>query len=122
MAIVCPIDAASQAIVKNVAVFDTIGGALGTSPVVKDLTSAAITINYYNAAGAAEAVPMNIKFAEVSINSTYQFQFQPLITGLIPGLSSFMNAPTFKATLYMESLGAVPTYPGEALIAPKCSF
>lgn len=120
MAIVCPIDATSQTIVRNVAVFDTIGGALGTSPVVNGLTPADITITYRNEAGAVEATPMNIKFAQVEINNGFQFQFQPLLSGLVPGLT--LNTPAFRATLYMESLGAVPTYPGEAQIAPTCNF
>jgi|APLak6261659701_1056019.scaffolds.fasta_scaffold19590_1 Flp pilus assembly protein TadG len=121
MAIVCP--SGNTAPAKNVAVFDTIDGKLGTSPVVKGLTPADITINYYNDAGVIEAVPMNIKFAEVSIksiNSNNKFQF---LFPMLLGLSKLeINVPTFKTTLYTESLGAVPTYPGEAKILPKCDF
>ncbi|MBL1263678.1 TadE/TadG family type IV pilus assembly protein [Methylomicrobium sp. RS1] len=117
MAVICPTDAASQTLVKNVAVFDTFEGTLGTSPIVKDLTTDAIDIRYYNEAGAAEADPDLIKFVEVSLNDNYQFQF------LIPFVSNtLIDVPAFKTTLYAESKGAVPTYPGEAKVDPTCNF
>jgi Flp pilus assembly protein TadG len=121
MAIVCPSDNTAPA--RNVAVFDSRDGKLGTSPVVKGLTPADITINYFDASGGAPKVPTDINFVEVSISSInnknkFQFIFPKLL-----GLSKLeINVPTFKTTLYTESLGAVPTYPGEAVIPPKCDF
>jgi Flp pilus assembly protein TadG len=116
MGVVCPTDAASQTIVKNVAVFDAFDGE-GTSPIVKDLTTDAIDIRYYNEAGAAEADPALIKFVEVSLNDNYQFQF------LIPFITNtLIDVPAFKTTLYAESKGAVPTYQGEATVNPTCNF
>lgn len=117
MAIVCPNNAASQAIVRNVAVFDTFNGALGSSPVVKDLTPAAITINYFDDTGAVDNNPNTIAFAQVSISNAYQFQF------IIPYLNSLpFTAPPFSTTLYSESKGTIPTLPGILAPNPRCNF
>ena len=116
MAVVCPNDAASQTIIRNVAVFDDFAGSLGSSPVIKGLTPGAIDITYRNADGDLEVTDTEIAFAEVAVNTNYKFEF------IIPGLQQFVEVPAFKTTLYSESKGAVPTLPGEATADPACNF
>ena len=57
-----------------------------------------------------------IKYAQVEID--YQHQF------LLPGFDLLLQAPAFRTTLPVESLGAVPTYPGEPVDpdAPRCNY
>lgn len=119
MAAVCPIDSASQEIVKNVATFDTLNGSLGTSPVVKGLTSSAFDIVYYDGDFNPTTDIKVINFVEVSLNNNYQFQF------IIPFMQGPVDQmPTFKTTLYAESLGAIPFYPGDTPPNPSlsCNF
>jgi hypothetical protein len=112
MAVVCPYQSPIPA---QVAIFDVIGGALGTSPIINGLTPAMVSVRYLNPAGAVEANPMLIEVVEVSITGyTY--------TLIIPLWGSSFTAPAFTTTLSTESLGSVPTYPGGALIAPDCNF
>lgn len=116
MAVVCPLNVD---VAKKVAVFDTVNGSLASSPVVHGLTTDAIDVKYHNEFGADEANPINVKFVEVSIISGaggYQFQF------VVPGLNQIIDVPSFRTTLYAESLGAVPTYPGDPTQAPRCDF
>lgn len=119
-AIICPSpqdDPSGQyaTLIRNVTVFDSFSGS-GNSPVVNGLTSGAVVTNYYDAAGAATTNPPDIRFVEVQINNNYQFQF------VIPGFNQLVNFPTFRSTLYTESLGAVPTMVGQPVAAPDCNF
>ncbi len=124
MAVICPtFDADSNDIVRRVATFDTVdaGTALGTSPVVKGLTTNAFDIIYYDAAGAevTDATKIDsIAFISVELNENYQFQF------IIPAFNRFVNPPEFRTTLYAESKGVIPYYPGETAPDPllSCNF
>lgn len=124
MAIVCPTDSASQDIVRRVATFDTVnaGTALGTSPVVKGLTPGAFDIDYYDASGNSVTDPVanidSIAFVSVELNENYSFTF------IIPAFSYPVdNMPGFKTTLYAESKGAFPYYPGTVPIpSASCNF
>jgi len=108
MAVICPI---GSGIPKQVAIFDVIAGSLGTSPIIAGLTPAMVNVSYSD----ASADPA---FVQVSITG-YQHQF------IIP-LPGFVQPDpmdhAFTTTLPTESLGAVPTYPGEVTRDPACSF
>lgn len=112
MAVVCPV---GSPIPKQVAIFDVIGGALGTSPIIHGLTPAMVNVSYLNAAGAVETDPTLITSAQASITG-YPFTF------MIPLWGSSVMAPPFTTTLPTESLGAVPTYPPAAPATPACNF
>ena len=112
MAVICPYQ---SPVPQQVAIFDVIAGSLGTSPIIGGLSSAMVNVRYLNQAGAVEANQTLIKFAEVSING-YVHRL------LIPLWGSSLTAPAFTTTLPTESLGAVPTYPGDPVSAPDCKF
>jgi hypothetical protein len=116
MAVICPI---GSGIPKQVAIFGDKAGSLTTSPIIAGLTPDMVAVSYFyiNPAGVKTASldPTLIKFTEVSITGYMH-------TLLIPLWGSSIPAPEFKATLPAESLGAVPTYPGEDVEAPNCSF
>lgn len=116
MAVICPV---GSGIPKQVAIFGDKNGSLATSPVIVGLTPDMVTINYFyiDPAGAKAATlnPAQAKFTEVSITGYTH-------TLLIPLWGSSVPAPEFKTTLPTESLGAVPSYPGEPVNAPNCSF
>lgn len=105
VAAVCPQN--QDLIVKRVATFDTINGSIGTSPVVKGLTTDAFTVSYYTITGGIAASDEETQFVEVKLNGNYQFKF------IIPWFDQIMTPPDFKATLYSESKGAIPYYPSE---------
>ncbi|MDD1614000.1 MAG: pilus assembly protein [Methylococcaceae bacterium] len=115
MAVICPYQSPIPA---KVAIFDVIAGSLGTSPIIDGLTPDNVTVSYLNQAGGVEADQTLIKFVQVSITG-YQHQF------MIPLFSVVQPDPmdhAFKTTLPSESLGAVPTLPGEDTIDPACNF
>ncbi|MGZ5043258.1 MAG: TadE/TadG family type IV pilus assembly protein [Methylobacter sp.] len=112
MAVICPYQ---SSIPKQVAIFDVIDGSLGSSPIVIGLTPDMVSVRYLNQAGVVEANQSLIRFAEVKITGYTH-------TLMIPLWGSSFLAPEFKATLPTESLGAVPTYPGDPVRAPDCSF
>ncbi|MGZ3994930.1 MAG: TadE/TadG family type IV pilus assembly protein [Mucilaginibacter sp.] len=112
MAVICPYQ---SSIPKQVAIFDVIDGSLGSSPIVIGLTPDMVSVRYLNQAGVVEANQSLIRFAEVKITGYTH-------TLMIPLWGSTISAPEFKATLPTESLGAVPTYPGDPVRAPDCSF
>ncbi|WP_411726112.1 TadE/TadG family type IV pilus assembly protein [Methyloglobulus sp.] len=112
MAVVCPV---GSAIPSRVAIFDAAGGTLASSPIIKGLTPAMVTVAYLNQAGVVEANQTLIRFAEVRITGYVH-------TLIIPLLGFTVNAPPFATTLPTESLGAVPTNPGQAVRAPSCAF
>jgi len=113
MAVICPV---GNVIPKNVAIFDDkAGSSKGKSPIINGLTIENVTVSYLNQVGTAEANQMLIKFAQVSITG-YTHKL------IIPLWGSSVTAPAFTTTLPIESLGAVPTYPGEDKIDPDCKF
>jgi hypothetical protein len=113
MAVICPV---GSGVPKQVAIFDFIDGSLGTSPIITGLTPDMVSVDYYLADGVtATADPALIKFAQVRITGYTH-------TLMIPLWGSSLTAPAFKTTLSTESLGAVPTYPGEEKIDPACNF
>jgi hypothetical protein len=112
MAVICPYQ---SPVPQQVAIFDVIAGSLGTSPIIGGLTPAMVSVRYLNQAGAVEANQTLIKFAEVSING-YVHRL------LIPLWGSSLTAPAFTTALPTESLGAVPSYPGDPVSAPECKF
>ena len=112
MAVVCPYQSPVPA---QVAIFDVIGGALGTSPIINGLTPAMVSVRYLNLAGAVETDQTLIKFAQVSITGYTHALFIPL-------WGSSFTAPAFTTTLPTESLGAVPTYPPASSAVPTCNF
>lgn len=112
MAVICPYQ---SPIPKQVAIFDVIAGSLGSSSVVGGLTPAMVTVRYLNQAGAVESNQTLIKFVEVRITG-YTHQL------IIPLWGRLLTAPAFTTTLPTESLGAVPSYPGDPVSVPICSF
>jgi hypothetical protein len=112
MAVICPV---GSGVPKQVAIFDVIAGSLGSSPIVAGLTPAMVSVRYLNQAGAVEANQSLINFTEVKISGYTH-------TLMIPLWGSSIAAPEFKTTLNTESLGAVPTYPGNPVKAPDCIF
>ena len=119
IAAVCPVN---DPAIANVTVFDTFDGTLGSSPIVNNLTTANVGVSYLDVNGAGIAVPDpnntgNIQFVQVSISNF-------TITLFIPVVGGTFSAPSFTATLPVESLGAVPTYPDDPppAVNPVCLF
>jgi len=116
MAVICPV---GSGVPKQVAIFGDKAGSLTTSPIIIGLTPDMVTVSYFyiNPAGVKTATvdPTLIKFTEVKIAGYTH-------TLLIPLWGRSVPAPEFKTTLNSESLGAVPTYPGNPVSAPGCTF
>jgi hypothetical protein len=114
MAVVCPV---GSDVPKQVAIFkDAITGSGET--IIPGLASGNgdVSVNYYLEDGVTSSVdPTLIKFVQVSI-ADYMHQL------IIPLWGLPLPAPKFTTTLPTESLGAVPTYPGEDVEAPACKF
>jgi hypothetical protein len=76
-----------------------------------------VSVRYLNQNGTEDGIDEDkqsvIKFVEVSIpDYTHNL--------IIPLWGEPIKAPAFTTTLPSESLGAVPTYPGEDPIDPDC--
>jgi hypothetical protein len=119
MAVVCPVE---SDVPKQVAlfgdIFDDKAGTLTTSPIISGLTPDMVKIRYLDESHGEVTDPAkktDIRFAEVII-SGYEHML------LIPLWGRPLTAPEFKTTLPTESLGAVPTYPGETVKDPDCVF
>lgn len=116
MAVICPV---GSDVPKQVAIFDVIAGSLGSSPIIAGLTPDMVTISYFyvDPAGVKTSTtdPTQAKFTEVSITGYTH-------TLMIPLWGSSVTAPEFRTTLNTESLGAVPSYPGDPVSAPDCNF
>ena len=122
IAAVCPVN---DPAIAQVTIFDTPDGALSNSPIVFGLKTSDVNVRYLNAAGAVSAAPFGcfeldldftdcISFVEVSIDYSHTFLIP------LPLPVTTITAPKFTTTLPVESLGLVPTYPGEAPIAAQC--
>jgi Flp pilus assembly protein TadG len=120
MAVICPYQSPvpDNSPIKQVALFGDKGGTLTTSPIIADLTPGMVNVRYLNLGGAVESNQSLIRFTEVSITG----YTHTLLIPLIPLWGRSVSAPEFKATLPTESLGAVPTYPGDPVSVPNCSF
>ncbi|MDP2099477.1 MAG: TadE/TadG family type IV pilus assembly protein [Methylobacter sp.] len=105
MAVICPV---GSSIPKQVAMFGDKGGSLATSPIINGLTPAMVTVSYSD-------VSASPTFVQVSITGYPH-------TLMIPLWGSSITAPAFTTTLPTESLGAVPTYPGDPISSSKCDF
>jgi TadE-like protein len=79
--------------VKNVVVYGDPGG--GSKPLVNDLTTANVSVNY-------SGFELNKGTASVTITN-YQFQF------VLPFLGTSITMPGYTTTLTGESAGRVPT-------------
>lgn len=118
MAVVCPYQSMIPA---QVAIFDVIGGTLGTSPIIGGLDIGMVEVHYFDKDHLEvldAAKQWEISFVEASITN-YQHEF------IIPWFDLVQPDPmiqAFKTTLPTESLGAVPTYPNEDTIEPTCSY
>ena len=112
MAIICPYQ---SPIPKQAAIYDVISGSLGSSPIISGLTPDMVTVRYLNQAGNNETNSTLIRFAEVRVVG-YMHQL------MIPLWGRSISAPEFITTLPTESLGAVPTYPGDPISPSKCDF
>ena len=114
MAVVCPV---GSPIPAQVAIFDVIGGTLGTSPIIANLTPAMVVVNYSDASA-------NPAFVQVSIDVSAETGYKhTLLIPLWGGPLTFSPATIeFTTTLYSESLGAVPTYPPAPAAATNCKF
>lgn len=117
MAAVCPVPAAggTSPQAQQAAIFNAISSSSGTSSIIGGLTPAMIGVRYLSNAGAVVTNPIFTNFVEVSITG-YTHNL------IIPLWGSSISAPAFRTTLPSESLGAFPTYPGEALVAPRCDY
>lgn len=114
MAVVCPYLSPFPA---QVAIFnvDWLNGTLGTSPIIPGLTPAMITVSYLDNAGVVTTNQTLINSVQVTITGYNNTLFIPLWGATLP-------APSFKTTLYSESLGAVPTTPPVADEPTACNF
>ena len=111
VAAVCPVDHAAVARV-------TISGdSGGDGPVLPNLTTANVLVQYFDTDGVVIPNPAvsagDVAFVSVQING-YQHQF------LVPYIPTIFSAPSFRAVLPSESLGAVPTPLGVAPVAAQC--
>jgi len=78
--------------VKNVVVYGDPAG--GTQPLVENLTTANVTVNYNN---------FSLNSGTVSVGITnYQFQF------VLPFMGTTITMPNYNTTLTAESVGLVP--------------
>lgn len=97
LAAVCPVDSAA---IKRTAMLSSNPNAT-SSTALAGLTTANLAVTYYDAAGAVTAVPANIRFVSVALTGyTY--------TLFIPFIAPTINAPPFRTTVPVESLGYVP--------------
>lgn len=112
MAAICPY---SSAVPAKVAIFDAVSGSLGSSSIVAGLKPSMVNVRYLNQAGSVEANQSLVRFVEVGITG-YSYQF------IVPLWGSTVTMPPFTTTLAAESLGAVPTYPGETVKTPACNY
>lgn len=120
MAVICPV---GSGIPKQVAIFGDKGGSLTTSPIIVGLTPDMVNVRYLDQAGAVSADPTLIRFAEVSITGyTHQLIIPIPDSWVTAHALAPILAPAFTTTLPTESLGAVPTYSGDPVIAPDCNF
>lgn len=84
--------ASDPASVKNVVVYGDPAG--GTKPVVNNLTTANVTVNYSN---------FGLDGGTVSVSITdYQFQF------VVPLIGTSIQMPNYRTTLTGESVGLIP--------------
>jgi hypothetical protein len=97
VAAVCPVDHPSVA--KVAVLGDPLGGA--ASPILKNLTTANVQVEYLDVAGLPTAVFEDIRYVRVAITN-YQH------TLLIPFLTQTIAVPPFTTTLPAESLGYIP--------------
>lgn len=113
MAVICPFGSPRPA---QVALFGDYKGALvETSPIIAGLKPHMVNVSYFKDDGITPTADQTlIKFAQVSIKDYTHTLIIPL------GWGGTIGAPEFKTTLPTESLGVVPTYPGEDLIPPDC--
>lgn len=114
MAVVCPYLSPFPA---QVAIFnvDWLNGTLGTSPIIPGLTPAMIRVSYWDNAGNPATDATSTNSVQVTITGYSN-------TLLIPLWGGPLAAPSFKTTLYSESLGAVPTTPPAADEPTACNF
>jgi hypothetical protein len=120
MAVVCPYE---NDIPLNVAIFDDFVGTYGSSPIITGLTPDMVNVHYYDNVHKEvndKDKQSEISFVEVSITGYTHTLMIPLFNKLWGGKP--IAAPEFKTTLPTESLGVVPTYPGDPVIAPRCNF
>lgn len=113
VAAVCPVGHSG---VADVTVFDNPKSPSGNSPVLPNLTTANVTVQYLDEDGTSLSGtidPTVVYFVRVRIIN-YQH------TLLIPFIGSLVDAPAFETTLPSESLGAVPTLPSAPSHAPEC--
>ena len=107
VAAVCPI---GDPHIQQTAIFDSSGS--GSSPILPNLTTGDIVVQYLNANGGIVANPngnfLTIRYVRVSISNTYQTQLA------IPFGNFVFNAPSFSTTLPRESLGI----PNQGAITP----
>ncbi|MEQ1438725.1 TadE/TadG family type IV pilus assembly protein [Fontimonas sp. SYSU GA230001] len=97
LAAVCPPGHAS---VLRAALLNNPDGS-STSNHIRGLTTANVSVEYLNGAGAATAVIGNMAFVRVSITGFTH-------TLLIPFLTQTLTVPPFRTTVPTESLGYVP--------------
>lgn len=118
MAVICPF-ALPQ--VRNIAVYNSYGNS-GVSPVVGGLMPANVQVRYLDIAGAPVTAPTtvttlaSIAFIEVELTGIQSLFNFPAIFG------GNMTPPVFRTTLPRESLGVVPSYPGEPINTDSCNF
>ena len=109
VAAVCPINHPS---VPEATIFAPAGSG-GPSPILRNLTTANVQVDYLDANGAAETTFSDIEFVRVSlVNYT--------VTPLIPFINTAFTLPPFETTIPSESLGLIPD-PDNPTAAPVCS-
>jgi hypothetical protein len=109
VAAVCPIN---HPAVPEVTVFAQPGGGPG-SPILKDLSTANVSVEYLNQDGDPDTDFRDIAFVRVSLNN-YTF------TPLIPFVNVDFTLPPFETTIPSESLGYIPD-PDDPVADPVCS-
>jgi hypothetical protein len=111
VAAVCPI---GHPAVADVTVFDDPNAPVGTSPILRGLTPADVTVAYLDIDGTpGETVFGDIRFVRVAINNY-------LVDPLIPFVDTTFTLPPFTTTIPSESLGFIPD-PDNPGAAPVCS-
>jgi len=109
VAAVCPIN---HPAVAEATVFAPSGGG-PNSPILRNLTTANVSVAYLDEDGDAETTFELIKYVRVSLNNH-------TVTPLIPFINTTFTLPSFETTIPSESLGFIPD-PDDPTAAARCS-
>jgi len=102
VAAVCPIG--HPGVARATVFADPSGSGAATSPILRGLTTANVTVDYLDASGGNQGgapVFNNTRYVRVSLSGY-------TVTPLIPFINTTITLPDFETTIPSESLGLIP--------------